>query len=109
MKESYSPTTMVLMTSNEVAYTGSCLNTVRFICGISTLQNEDTQTCYNDIYTPIMSCLDSHFSWDLVLVEHGHRLKLKELDNVVEDGEYDDGYDVPLTIHDAALKMGMLS
>ena len=42
-------------------------------------------------------------------MEHGHRLKLKELDNVVEDGEYDDGYDVPLTVHDAALKMGMLS
>ena len=56
-----------------------------------------------------MSCLDSHFSWDLVLVEYGYRLKLKELDNVVEDGEYNDGYDVPLPIHDAALKMGMLS
>ena len=42
-------------------------------------------------------------------MEHGHRLKLKEFDNVVEDGEYDDGYDVPLPVHDAALKMGMLS
>ena len=97
------PTTSVLTINKEVAYLGSFLSTVKFICGISMLREMLTYH-YAFFFRLDQITFFLHFSCNIILIIGCDCLKLKELDDVVEDREDYDCDNVALAIQNTALK-----